>query len=137
MRADGPRRQLFICNVDKTQPREAAQIRLRGAWQVTLLDTMTGTQRPLPAKVEGGWTTLGWDFPAHGHLLITMAPAGEGSSAQQVASAPEKRHRTESALKAERVPVTLSEPNVLVLDQAPGRLLDERVAARGKSLRVC
>lgn len=120
MRADGENRQLFICNTDRTAPREGAQVRLRGDWRVTLLDTMSGKMQALPATREGGWTSFAYDFAATGHLLATLSPAkGEAPAA---APAPAKKQWAEAPLPAGAMPVTLSEPNVLVLDQAQWRV---------------
>jgi hypothetical protein len=119
MRADGPRRHLFLCNTDRENPRNQTQIQVRGSWQAILLDTMTGTQRRLPATCAGGWTTVSWDFPAHGHVLLTFEPR-QGPQPGAVAPAPTVW--TERGPLPQRVPVTLSEPNVVLLDQAAWRL---------------
>lgn len=121
MRADGPRRQVFICNTDKFAPRGGAQLQFRGAWRATLLDTMTGSQRSLPVACDKDWTTVAWDFPAHGHILLTLEP---GAAGQVAAAAPARPARTERGALPQRAPITLSEPNVVLLDQAPWRLND-------------
>lgn len=116
IRQDGEVRHIFICNTDKKRSRRNVQLRFGGEWALTELDTATGEQRPLNASYATGSTLLTWDFPAHGTLLLTMQP-GRREGAQ-----PEKPCWTEVSRLSDPVRVTLSEPNVLLLDQAEYRL---------------
>lgn len=119
LRIDGRLRHLFVCNIDKERPRPNTLIRVRGRWDVTYRDTFTGTSRPLAATIDGRDTLIPWSFDAHGHLLVTLTPGGKA----KVKPAPVITW-TEAARLADPVPVTLSEPNVLLLDQAEWRLDD-------------
>ena len=121
MRADGPCRQLFVCNTDKFAPRNNTQIQIRGQWQAILLDTMTGQRNGLPVACKDGWTSVAWNFPAHGHVLLTLEP---GTAAPAIPPAPAKPVWTDRGTLADRAPVTLSEPNVVLFDQAQWRLND-------------
>lgn len=119
LRQDGAKRYLFICNTDRDRPRLGTRIELAGTWQATLLDTYTGNRRPLAADYARGWTQLVWDCPAHGSLLLEMAP-GQRVKGGTLRDRPAR----EVGPLADRAPVTLSEPNVLLLDQARWRLND-------------
>lgn len=115
IRVDDGRRYIFFCNTDRKLGRENVSIRLNGAWTAVHLDTLSGKQEPLGVTREGGETVLAWDFPAHGSLLLELHAPGavDGSASPRIPV----RWQEESRLE-DPVPVTLSEPNVLLLDQA-------------------
>jgi len=117
LRADGERQHLFICNSDRDRGRWNTSIRLRGRWQPTQRNTFTGDTRPIPARLDGDDTIIVWTFQPHDHLLLTLMP-GEPLSV----SVPAERKWREVARLHGSVPVTLSEPNVLVLDQPSWRI---------------
>lgn len=130
IRDDGAGRHVFICNTDKKRARKDVSLRFRGEWALTEMDTATGEQRPLVARYAGGSTFLTWDFPAHGSLLLTLEP-GKREGAQ-----PARPQWTEVSRLADPVPVTLSEPNVLLLDQAEYRLDGGQWQPREEVLRI-
>jgi hypothetical protein len=118
VRADGKNRHLFLVNTDRESPRNNALIRIRGKWDVTVLDTFTGDSQPSPALVEGNQTLIRWTFAPHGHLLITLTP-----HAKQTPLAPAATKTwVDAGQLYDPVPVTLFEPNVLLLDQAEWRI---------------
>lgn len=117
IRQDGARRYIFFCNLDRERPRERTQISLRGEWQATTLDTLTGERAPLAASYQSGETLLEWDFAPHGHLLLELEPGRREAGGRQ-----DQRTLAEVGRLAGPVPVTLSEPNVLMLDQADSSL---------------
>jgi hypothetical protein len=94
---------------------------------------MTGKQERLPTACDKDWTTVSWDFPAHGHVLLTFEPR---TGATQAAAAPARPVWTERGRLPERAPVTLSEPNVLLLDQAQWRLNEGAWQPREEILRL-
>ena len=118
-RQDGNRRQVFLCNVDREHP-HAVNVRFRGDWSITELNTFEGTARSLASRRDGEWTVLDWEFPAHGDLLATLEPGWRAGGAKCGG-----RVWKSAASLAGPVPCTLSEPNVLLLDQAAWRLGDE------------
>jgi hypothetical protein len=120
MRQDAELRYLFCCNTDKARARHALQIALRGHWQVTLLDTFSGEHNPIQAEIKTGWTQFTFDFEACGSLLACLTPASESAG-----RAYRHIHLNEIARLSDPVPITLSEPNVLLLDRAAVRLDDE------------
>ena len=127
---------------------DLVRIRLRGEWAATLYDTMSGEIIPLPVNEvssQNGWTTITRPFYEHDSLLFrlmhpTEAHNGEGSpldKPEPIAGAGRPRagsHLVTSALSLDGrgtiavappvirfpgpVPVTLEEPNVLLLDMA-------------------
>lgn len=117
LREDGRERYLFVCNTDRIDGRPGARLRLRGHWQVTQLDTFTGEPRPLAATYAAGHTELPWACPPHGSLLLRLTP-GKRARGHSLAARPEERLATLS----DPVPVTLSEPNCLLLDQGEWRV---------------
>jgi len=123
VRDDGDRRHIFLCNTDRDCPRDDTRIALGGRWDVTRLDTFDGSVHVLPTRHDGDRTVLRWSFPAHGDLLLSLAPVGtrRDSIAGGDDEAADAVWVTQSLL-ADPVPVTLSEPNVLLLDRASYRL---------------
>lgn len=123
IRVDGRQRHFFFCNIDRDKPQPNTLLRFTGRWDATLRDTATGTSRRLPAHDDPdkpGSTLLRWDFPAHGHLLVTLTPR---QKARPLPARPATQPVWREINRLEDpVPVTLSEPNVLLLDQAQWRL---------------
>lgn len=133
LRQDGEDRYLFLCNTSRDQGLPNATIKIPGQWSLTEMDTLTGDQRPLPAKVTRSETTFRRDLHAAGHLLLRLSPTSvETSVPSGVTSV-----MTEIAQLAGPVPVTLHEPNVLLLDQAESRLDDGEWQPVEEVLRAC
>jgi hypothetical protein len=127
IRDDNGERHVFLCNTDRDKPIADARVRFRGSWRVLQLDTFTGGARRVSSRLltrpsgsktgePEAWTEINWTFPAHGDLLVTLTP---GTPAE-VEGSQTTTYRETSRL-ASPVPVTLSEPNVLVLDLAEWR----------------
>jgi hypothetical protein len=118
IRQDGDRRHIFICNTDRQRPKLESVIRLKGNWSAQQLDTHTGDIQSLPALGKHGWTELTYDFQACGHFLLSLSPfATEGAGCIVPAAKWQEIDRL-----SDPVPVTLHEPNVLLLNQAECRL---------------
>jgi hypothetical protein len=131
-RADGEQRHLFLCNTDRERGRWNTAIRLRGRWQPMQRDTLTGDTRPISAWLAGDDTIVPWTFRPHDHLLLTLTP---GDPPTTVALPAERKWRVVAHLHGP-VPVTLSEPNVLLLDQASWRLDGGEWREREEILRL-
>lgn len=120
MRVDDENRWLFIANgkIPKTQDLMHPQhlrIRVPGRWTVELYDTMTGEIHPLDASYEGGDTVIGRTVYTHDSLLLHLKPyASARGAAGEQGNMPLRK--AEGFLK--KVPVSLSEPNALLLDMA-------------------
>jgi len=113
IRQDGENRSVFFCNVDRINGYRGAEVRLRGSWSVTELNTQTGQSMSIASRVDEAWTTFRHDFPGCGSLLISLSPGHSAAGRAYELPAP-----GEAQLLADPLPITLSEPNVLLLDQA-------------------
>ena len=122
IRIEGGGRYVFFCNTDRIRAREGVTIRLRGECKVVRLDTLTGGREWLASRLEEGWTVLNWNFSACGSLLLSLEPGWQAGERPYVR---ENIAGTASPM-GDPLPITLSEPNVLMLDQAQWRLDGER-----------
>lgn len=114
-RDDGDERHLFLCHRERRNAARGLTLRIAGEWRVCERDTLTGRTRARAAVYRDGHTRLRFDLEAHGHLLLTLRP-GRAKGRQL----PATRWREVDRARG-RVPVTLSEPNVLLLDQPEWR----------------
>lgn len=123
IREDGDSRWVFICNTDRSSPQEDTTVKLKGEWDVTHFDAMQGTHHPLHSEVYQDLTILTWSFPAHGSLLLRLYPRQLSQD-----TFPEKSINLkweECGAVSRPQSYELSEPNVLVLDMAEFRILDD------------
>ena len=104
---------------------------MAGEYTVTLYDTLTGEIRPMAAEYANGKTVVKQRLYDYDSLLLRYGPAGE--------AAPEAE-QTDTAASAlpvpHRVPYTLSEPNVYLLDKAEFALNDGAYMAEQELLRA-
>ena len=117
-RIEGDTRYLFICHSEKPAnpdvcPIEKITLRIRGDWKLTLLDTATGEIKPLAAEYEAGNTVLHYGFYAYDSILLKLEA---GKSEEGLKQTAQKIFDYYTLKKP--VAVTLSEPNVLLLDCA-------------------
>ena len=128
LRRENDKGYLFLVNTARMGVSFRGTVRIRGSWQSSLLNTADGTSTPLAGRIENDWTLLEkQDFCAHGHLLLKLEPAQvcEGVTLRQV---PFREDEVEKATRGflrmpeGTVPVSLDEPNVLLLDQAEWKL---------------
>ena len=119
MRQEDDSRYVFVCNTQRDQALPARELRIRGEWQGLVLDSLTGRDAPLAATYTDGWTCIPCDLPAHGSLLLALEPGRAAAPCQKPATPGRELGRL-----ADPVPVSLSEPNVLVLDYAAWKIDD-------------
>lgn len=118
LRQDGNSRWLFIANgrlpdtKDLIRPGEYT-IQIKGKWNVERYDTMTGTICGLDANCQNGTTTVKHTLFTQDSLLLHLTQDSI-STEKRFVSPPV--HQAEGFLS--KVPVSLSEPNVLLLDLA-------------------
>ncbi|MBQ3140870.1 MAG: hypothetical protein IJC25_02775, partial [Clostridia bacterium] len=117
LRTDGDVKRLFISHVRPPKNRDIAEqehyvIRLRGEFAPVLYDTMTGSISPMAAAYRNGLTEIEWSCHAYSSLLLELQPGRSEAAAEQA------ENTVEIGELQARVPVTLSEPNVLLLDVA-------------------
>lgn len=91
----------------------AGTLTLAGHHIVSEMDTSTGNITPVKATYSGNETYIDADIPASGHILLQLI-AGKNESG--ISLRPPARQET-GRIKSP-VPVTLDEPNVLLLDKA-------------------
>jgi hypothetical protein len=117
LRADGRNRTLFLCNTDRERP-HGGTVCVRGHWNGHVLDTMSGQERPLRVTYHNERSEFHWDAPPAGHILLRLEPGAANATVPENAA----MKWSERRVLADPVPVTLSEPNVLLLDIAEFRL---------------
>lgn len=130
IRNDGDKRNVFICNFDRMNQHES-EVRFKGDWSVTLLDTFSGKMEQLASRRDGDCTVLDWTFPAHGHLLVRLEPGWRTGGMK-----PASKTWGGDVKLAGPVGFTLAQPNVLLLDQAEWRLNSEPWNAAEEILRI-
>lgn len=130
IRDEGASRYVYLVNTDRQRPR-GTSIRLKGNWRADRLDTASGESKPIASTIEGRDTIIPHTFTAHGHLLLRLTP----SKKSVVIETPVTKWRETTRISGP-VPVTLSEPNVLLLDQCEWRIDDEPWQAREEILRI-
>ena len=127
MRRDGEKRILFLANSERAGEIRSLRVMIRGGWQLRLLNTQNGRVTPVRARIENNWTTVEYDFAPHGHLLLELLPASEsvGDELPRIVSDPDEVEAATVGFLRGTMPVTLDEPNVLVLDLPEWRLKGE------------
>lgn len=140
LREEDGYRWLFLCHADGPENPDIPSckpltIRLKGLWALTHYNTLTGDIEPLPAHHVQGWTVLSCEFYDHDSLLVRMEPVQEAEAAPE-----EKQEEKPAPILCARfldaVPVTLSEPNVLLLDLAEYALDDQPMRPMEEVLRL-
>ncbi len=119
MRLDGDEKWVFVAHkpplqrLDHTDS-QPITLRMRGEWDVRVYDAWNGTISKANVSRAGGFTAFDTALYAQDSLLLRFTPAhGE----RRAAPAPRAAASTPVAIASE-VPVTLSEPNALLLDMA-------------------
>jgi hypothetical protein len=120
MREDGDTRWLFICHAKKMNNPDIAfieriSVRVKGKWNPVVYDTMTGETYPCAASIRNGETWINHEFSQHDSLLLCLKP---GKPEYNCEAREVKASAKEVSYVGSPVPVTLSEPNVLLLDMA-------------------
>lgn len=117
LRADHDNKWLFICHVNRKRNRvdqpERYQIKIKGEYNPSIYDTITGKISSCPAQIVDGQTVIKREMYAEDSLLLHLEP-GQPEN-QAVVELP----RVKQVIKlGDPVEYTLEEPNVLLLDRA-------------------
>ena len=118
LRKDGKDYWLFVShsrlpyNPDVPDFRDV-RISLAGEFSVTLYDTLTGEIRPLASEISNGKTVVKKRLYDYDSLLLRFSPAAATAAETETV-----RIHAASLPVPHRVPYTLSEPNVYLLDKA-------------------
>ncbi len=122
MRQDGAVQWLFVARVarppvegdnkDDADSPKTLILRLKGKKKPTLYDTLTGEICPVAYEIRGNMTEIPYTFYPSDSLLLCLEEATEG---KYVAERVEKKPTYTLDLRR-KMPFSLAEPNVLVLD---------------------
>ncbi|WP_394923810.1 hypothetical protein [uncultured Robinsoniella sp.] len=150
MRNDDEGRWLFLAHVMPMANRdipieEKLTIRIRGNYIVTQYDALTGEIHPVDVLFENGDTLLEKNMFEHDSMLLYLKSAGMNKSASD--ADPEQVEVKDAVQEdcsreflplhlPEEVPVTLSEPNVYLLDMAQYRFDDGQWQEKEEILRI-
>jgi hypothetical protein len=138
---DASSRWFFIAQADKARSTDIPhsdqyRLRIRGEWQVIKYDTLSGKIVPLESASSGGWTGVDLELWDHDSLLLRLVKTGSAG----LPAASKAEHVPDTSSPCTRftgpVPVTLHEPNVLLLDMAEYALDGEAYREREEILRV-
>jgi hypothetical protein len=143
-------RWLFIAHADKPLNPDIPEgklirIRVRGTWAATLYNTITGDITPLTVRAEGEETVITYPLYVHDSLLIkldTGVPLTQGETPSLAGPRAgligfQASFEEPPCIRFTRpVPVTLHEPNVLLLDIAEYALDDEAYRPAEEILRL-
>ena len=99
-------------NVGRRYDPEVLRFEIRGEYALTAYDTLTGDTKAVPAQYRGGKTIFSRRWHMHDSLLLRLAP-GKNEGPDEIAPVREGSRRILG-----EAPVTLDEPNVLLLDMA-------------------
>ena len=136
LRRDGDSLWLFLCNGKNpdspdVDPAPLLRFTLQGEYAITLYDTLTGTISPLPAQYGKGKTTFERPWHLHDSLLLRLDP-GQGAAALPMTAAAQEQ----PGLCFGLIPVTLEEPNMLLLDMAEYALNGGAFYSEDELLRI-
>ncbi len=121
MREESGEKWLFIAHADAPANidlpmAEPIRVTLRGEYALELYDTSTGKVRPLPVRYRDGNTVLSHTLYAQDSLLVRMVKAVKSEMALAAEDAlPAPSAQGQRFLTP--VPITLGEPNVLLIDR--------------------
>ena len=137
LRTDGENKWLFLAHSRLPYHPDVPnfqdlRISLKGEYAITLYDTLTGETKPMPATVQGGKTVLQTRLYDYDSLLLCFSPAAEAAETED----PGKYTVARKLSVPHRVPYTLSEPNVYLLDKAEFALDDGEYMSAQELLRA-
>lgn len=157
MREDGVNRYLFIahgkppkaseendCLTGKDViPQENIRIVLKGRWKPVLMDTLTGEKKEIYAGYEDKTTLIPYTFFGHDSILLHLIPGIEQEGMRRERSISSFRLGRKSFEQRDacspywnKVDYTLSEPNVVFLDEAEYSLDGEPYLPEEEVLRI-
>jgi hypothetical protein len=152
LREDAGCRWLFVAPGTSTGQRdicmpETIRLKLKGAYGVERYDTLTGGIEPVPADVADGQTCMDLKLYCHDSLLLKLSPSktADAPKPKQIRkpaappapfAAPKTPYTGRDIELPNLIPVTLHEPNALLLDKAEFALDDEPYQPATELLRA-
>jgi hypothetical protein len=109
-------------------------VELKGQWNVEKLDTFTGEEKVISSNTNNGWTVFPYRFEGCGSLLLRLSPSSSHIPSYQVPTFSSQPLKTSTNITLSRI--TLSEPNVLMLDYASYKLDSEPYSQSTEVLRI-
>lgn len=115
---------LFICNGRNPEspdvdPSPLLRFALKGCYHAALYDTMTGDIREFPVHYQGSSTVFKQRWYIHDSLLLLLHPITEIPDRPHLGSVScPSDSESDWDILLGKVPVTLSDPNMLLLDMA-------------------
>jgi hypothetical protein len=136
--ASGPVRWLFIAHADNPvnpdlPAGDLIRIGIKGEWAAFLYNTIEGDIKPLPVKTDMGRTVITYPLYEHDSLLIKLDKSASLIGLDGRTTRIEEQPCTRFIWPA---PVTLHEPNVLLLDMAEYALNNEAYRPTEEILRI-
>ncbi len=137
MREEKDCRWLFISHAFKTEPVdlprcEKLHIVINGAFRPVLYDALTGEIGEIPYEIKNGQTLITREMYQHDSLLLRLEAGAEGRLAQETLPCTEGVDIPVPA----KVKISLSEPDVLLLDIAEYGLDREALRPAEEILRL-
>jgi hypothetical protein len=134
-------RWLFIAQADKARftdipYHDQYRLRIRGEWQLIKYDTLSGEIASLESAASDGWTSIKLELWDHDSLLLRLEKAGSVRLPAKIEERPALNTSSPCTRFNKLVPVTLHEPNVLLLDMAEYALDGEAYREREEILRL-
>ena len=135
MRQDNGCKWLFVAHSYRTDCdlRQDVYIKIKGRYTPELYNTLDGTHQTLPSAVENGWTVIKRTVYEYDSILLKLT---ERTDAADAVSETAERTPKQAIALFDRVPYTLSEPNVLLLDMAEYALDGEPFNSEEELLRL-
>ncbi len=136
MRNDGDGKNLFICHVkdaDRTSvdKEEKYTVIINGEYAPMLMDTQTGKTNALAAEYKNGKTYIKWNCYSQSSLLIRLENGRSNAKGEPAGDLGELSYLTDE------VSISLSEPNVCVLDMAEWKIDNGEWQEKEETLRLC
>lgn len=140
MRKEGEDQIFFLSHVNKMKnqdlpKKETYTIAIKGTYQVICYNPLDGTKEELAVSYKDGKTILKRDMFDHDSLLLYLTPV-EDVKEEIVESLIHESGSQKHIQIPNVVPVSLSEPNVLVLDQAEYAFDNGEWMSREELLRI-
>ncbi|KUJ09551.1 uncharacterized protein LY89DRAFT_627719 [Mollisia scopiformis] len=134
IRQDGDERFIFICNTDRNNAHQTT-VQLKGTWKVEKLDTLSGNESLVHSSYKGGWTSFPYRFEGCASLLLRLYPS-KGDLLALIKFPSDRLDVVRTTVLVSLDSMTLSEPNVLMLDYAQFKLNNDGWSSPTEVLRI-
>ncbi len=141
LRKDGEDYWFFTCYGKKkdrydTEGASNIIIKMMGEWIPVLYDTMTGNIVKVAYEHKDGWTYVKRKVAIHDSVLLKFTKNVSPYILEEVPAFEKENTYKASAAASKKVPVTLEEPNVCVLDLFEYKVDEEAYAPLEEILRI-